>query len=322
MPAISFFLLGQPFLAVLSLFFSCSSLCSLCPAHPAFFFSAPNNVITFPRSFTTPFNAPVGILKISSNRPVIAVKNSSMLSNRSRVYASPCGLTFSSCTHSARTRSVGSISRRFRSSETIRKISQTSLMDSKWSRRSPSTCTTRTIPHPCSSRKLVLTFDRATDNVLAISSAGTGRGERNSSACTCATVRLIPHRVPISPQCKMNFCATGVSVPFVVALISTLAYSSRRSYAPPGCSPAKHSKPDVLRTNLLPPLAHPARPRSATSAQVPRPLETTPETEPGIRDPATSPERPGGSSKSIPSPSAETPLRTPASTSRHSVQKA
>src|SRR5882672_5169613 len=60
-------------------------------------------------------------------------------------------------------------------------------MDSKWSRRSPSTCTTRTIRHPCSSRKLVLTFERATASVAEISSAGTGRGERNSSACTCAT---------------------------------------------------------------------------------------------------------------------------------------
>src|SRR5580704_13720451 len=68
------------------------------------------------------------------------------------------------------------------------------------------------MPHPCSSRKLVLTFDRATDNVVEISSAGSGFGDRNSSACTCATVRLIPHFVPISPQCKMNFCATGVSV--------------------------------------------------------------------------------------------------------------
>ena len=45
----------------------------------------PNSVITLPRNFTTPFNAPVGIRKISSNNPVITVKNSSMLSSRSRV---------------------------------------------------------------------------------------------------------------------------------------------------------------------------------------------------------------------------------------------
>src|SRR2546427_11408370 len=74
----------------------------------------------------------------------------------------------------------------------------------------------RTMPHPCNSRKLVLTFDRATASVDEISSAGTGRGERNSSACTCATVRLIPHRVPISPQCKTNFCSTALSPPPVL----------------------------------------------------------------------------------------------------------
>src|SRR6266481_2349172 len=182
----------------------------------------PSNVITFPRSFTTPFNAPVGIRIISSNNPVIAVKNSSMLSSRSRVYASPCGFAFTSRTHSASTLSVGSISRRLRSSETIRKISQTSLIDSKWSRRSPKTCTTRTIRHPCNSRKLVLTFDRATASVSEISSAGNGLGDKKSNACTCATVRLIPHRVPISPQCKINFCATGVNEFFVASLIFDL----------------------------------------------------------------------------------------------------
>ena len=159
---------------------------------------------------------------ISSNSPVIAVKNSSMLSSRSRVYASLCGLDLISRTHSASTFSVGSISRRLRSSETIRKISQTSLIDSKWSRRSPSTCTTRTILHPCNSRRLVLTFDRATANVSEISSAGSGCGDKNSSACTCATVRLMPHLVPISPQCKMNFWATGASVFFAGSLIFSI----------------------------------------------------------------------------------------------------
>jgi hypothetical protein len=109
---------GQPFLAVLPFFSAPSTVKSLSPllcepqrslrlcviffplillfilslwripllfSYPAFFFSAPSKVITFPRSFTTPFSAPVGIRKISSNNPVIAVKNSSMLSNRSRV---------------------------------------------------------------------------------------------------------------------------------------------------------------------------------------------------------------------------------------------
>src|SRR5262249_38761261 len=48
-------------------------------------------------------------------------------------------------------------------------------------------------------------------NVLAISSACRGFGERNSKACTCATVRLMPQRVPISPQCRTNRCSIGES---------------------------------------------------------------------------------------------------------------
>src|SRR5437016_55680 len=199
-----------------------------CRYPAAFFRSFPRSVITFPRSFTTPFRAPVGMRIISSNNPVIAVKNSSMLSSRSRVYASPCGLDLISRTHSASTFSVGSISRRLRSSETMRKISHTSLVDSKWSRRSPSTCTTRTMRQPCSSRRLVLTFERATASVSEISSAGSGCGDRNSNACTCATVRLMPHRVPISPQCKMNFWATGVNVFFAGSLI--FSYPSLASF--------------------------------------------------------------------------------------------
>ena len=57
----------------------------------------------------------------------------------------------------------------------------------------------------------MLTLERATDSVVEISSAGNGCGERNSRACTWATVRLMPHLVPISPQWRMNFWATGVS---------------------------------------------------------------------------------------------------------------
>ena len=80
-------------LCALCALFSVTSVLSFFPLFPrlstlnfqlltAFF---PNSVITFPRSFTTPFNAPVGIRIISSNNPVIAVKNSNMLSIRSRV---------------------------------------------------------------------------------------------------------------------------------------------------------------------------------------------------------------------------------------------
>src|SRR5215467_7974280 len=82
------------------------------------------------------------------------------------------------------------------------------------------------MPQPCSSRKLVLTFDRATESVVEISSAGSGFGDRYSSACTCATVRLIPHFVPISPQCKMNFSSTAVSPEFRPSLINSSSHSS------------------------------------------------------------------------------------------------
>src|SRR5712671_3386212 len=105
--------------------------------------------------------------------------------------------------------SVGAASRLRRSSTMMRNISQTSFMLSKWSRRSPSRCVTRTMPQPCRSRRLVLTLERATPSVEAISSALSGRGERNSNAWIWATVRLMPQRVPISPQWRMNFCWTG-----------------------------------------------------------------------------------------------------------------
>src|ERR1700682_5216426 len=84
-------------------------------------------------------------------------------------------------------------------------------MDSKCWRRSPKTETPRTILQPCNSRIMVLTSERATDKVRAISSAAMGRGDRNRRAWTWATVRLMPQRVPISPQWRMNFWAAGES---------------------------------------------------------------------------------------------------------------
>src|ERR1700722_4562784 len=90
---------------------------------PVAAFFCPSNVTTLPRNFIAPLSAPVGMRTTSSNNPVMPVKNSSMLSSRSRVYRSPCGFAFNSETHSLITRSVGSISRRLRSSDTMRKIS-------------------------------------------------------------------------------------------------------------------------------------------------------------------------------------------------------
>src|SRR5262249_53191433 len=71
--------------------------------------------------------------------------------------------------------------------------------------------TARTIPHVSSSRIDVLTFERATLKVSAISSAGNAFGDKYSNAWICATVRLIPHRVPISPQWRIYCFCTPVS---------------------------------------------------------------------------------------------------------------
>src|SRR5438874_7337403 len=57
--------------------------------------------------------------------------------------------------------------------------------------------------------------------VVAICSAASGRGERKSKAWIWATVRLIPQRVPISPQWRMNFCATGES--FFISILLFLS---------------------------------------------------------------------------------------------------
>src|SRR6185369_93430 len=73
----------------------------------------------------------------------------------------------------------------------------------------------------CSSRRLLLTLDRATERVLAISSAVKGLAERYSRAWIWATVRFTPHFVPISPQWRMNRCSTGERV-FIFPLILLL----------------------------------------------------------------------------------------------------
>ena len=59
--------------------------------------------------------------------------------------------------------------------------------------------------------ELVLTFERATPSVSTISSAFNGLGEMNKRAWVWATVRLMPQRVPISPQWRIKFCWTGLS---------------------------------------------------------------------------------------------------------------
>src|SRR3954467_13587781 len=66
------------------------------------------------------------------------------------------------------------------------------------------------MPQPCSSRRLVLTLDRATPRVAAISSACSGRGDRKSRAWIWATVRLMPQRAPISPQVTTKRCWIGL----------------------------------------------------------------------------------------------------------------
>src|SRR5260221_7213593 len=109
----------------------------------------------------------------------------------------------------------------------------------------------RTIPQPCNSRKLVLTFERATDNVVEISSAGSGLAAKYKSACTCATVRLIPHFVPISPQCKMNFSSTGakpLDFEFTCSVIYHLIHFAAYATAQPNRSLLQSSTEIQMRS--------------------------------------------------------------------------
>src|SRR5882672_8094879 len=81
------------------------------------------------------------------------------------------------------------------------------------------------MPQPCSSLRLVLTLERATSRASTMSSALSGSGERYRSACTWATVRLTPQRVPISPQWRMNFCWTDESLVLVSIISVTTEYT-------------------------------------------------------------------------------------------------
>src|SRR6266404_472498 len=76
------------------------------------------------------------------------------------------------------------------------------------------------IPQLSSSRIEVLTLERATFSVSAICSAFIGSGARKSSAWIWATVRLIPQRVPISPQWRMNW--RWMSDSFVISVITEI----------------------------------------------------------------------------------------------------
>jgi hypothetical protein len=53
---------------------------------------------------------------------------------------------------------------------------------------------------PCNCVRLLLKLKRVTERESAISSRSALR--EYSWACLCATVRLIPQRVPISTQCR------------------------------------------------------------------------------------------------------------------------
>src|SRR6266542_7012753 len=128
-------------------------------------------------SLTNLTMALLGHLRTCRYQEVVVSKKSRSARNRSSVYLSLC-LSFSASTMHSRNRfRVGSISRRLRSSSTTRNISHTSFIDSKWSRLSFITWTSLTIPHPCNSFRLVLTFERATPNASAICSAFRGCSE-------------------------------------------------------------------------------------------------------------------------------------------------
>src|ERR1041385_4851027 len=88
------------------------------------------------------------------------------------------------------------------------------------------------MPQVSSSRMDVLTFDRATLNVSAISSAGSAFGDRYNNAWICATVRLIPQRVPISPQWSMYCFCNAVS-----SAMSVLSVQTESKEGISGCQP-------------------------------------------------------------------------------------
>src|SRR6202011_2453924 len=141
------------------------------------------------------------------------------------------------------TASAGSTSRARRCAARIENICQTSLSASNRSRRSPSVWTTRTMPQPWSSRKLVLAFERAILSRSAISAASSGFSERYSSAWICETVRLIPQRWPSSPQWRMKLrAASDWTVGIVISVLTeTTMFPARLrpgARAPGGLLPA------------------------------------------------------------------------------------
>src|SRR5215469_7813979 len=118
------------------------------------------------------------------------------------------------------------------------------------------------------------TFDRATSRVRAISSAGRGWGERNRRAWIWATVRLIPQRVPISPQWRMYCRCTEVKSGMSVLSVHT-EYTAGEKTLSSGWPPAPLGAEAGSRQ--LEPRAHLHKPRPgllpshATPGQHPRP---------------------------------------------------
>jgi PAS domain S-box-containing protein len=78
-------------------------------------------------------------------------------------------------------------------------------------------------PVACQPAKLNQVVMNLLSNAIDASNES-GRGDRNSSAWICATVRLMPQRVPISPQWRMNFVATGerasISSPSFISVLT------------------------------------------------------------------------------------------------------
>src|ERR1051325_5533772 len=127
-----------------------------------------NSFETVTTSLTTLTTASVGQARSCSYQELVISKNPASSRRRCSAYSS-VALSFSaSAMHSRNTWRGGSISRRFRSSSTMRNRSHGSFNDSKCSRLSPSTWTSFTILQPWSSLRLVLTFDRATPSVEAM----------------------------------------------------------------------------------------------------------------------------------------------------------
>src|ERR1700722_16330413 len=137
----------------------------------------PNSFWILPPSFTNFVSALVGQLRICSYHSFVVSKKPARSRRRCSVYFPVFKSSPAFVMPPRNISNVGSISRFFRSSSTMRNVSHTSGKASTWSRLSPITWTSFTMRQPCNSLRLLLTLERATSSVSLISLALSGFGE-------------------------------------------------------------------------------------------------------------------------------------------------